>query len=158
MEQDPERSRGLFKFLAVFVVIVFLATFLVHISFSPKAGWRSAELQTAVTRFSENLMRARVEWMRQGEPATVVLALTDRENTSLNVQVPVNMSRAGWPEASQPGVNGCIELWSLLAAAEQLQRELNAEYEAEQAKCRFFYAGKEVFYYYPARGQVEKLY
>lgn len=158
MEQEPERSRDLFKFLAVFMMIVFLATFLVHISFSPKAGWRSAELQTAVTRFSENLMRARVEWMRQGEPATVLLTLTDRDNTSHNVQVPVNMSRTGWPQPTQQGVNGCTELWRTLAAAEQLQRELSAEYESKQGKCRFFYAGTEVFHLYPARGQVEKLY
>lgn len=145
-------------FLAAFVVMVLLATVLVRIAFSPKAAWRNAELQTAMTRFSENLMRARVEWMRQGEPEVLLLPLTDRDGSNNTVQVPIAMSREGWPQAAQQGVQGCTELWSILAAGEQLKRELSAQYDAAQDMCRFYYAGTEVFHFYPARGQVEKLY
>ena len=144
-------------FLVAFAVVVLLATVLVRIAFSPSAAWRNAELQAAMSRFSENLMRARVEWMRQGEPSTMLLPLTDRADTGRTVQVRVSMNHAGWPQASQPGKSGCSELWRILAAGEQLQRELTANFDALHNKCRFFYNGKEVFYFYPERGQVEKL-
>lgn len=151
--------------LVTLVLVALFGSWFLHSIFSDQAGWRDAEFDTAVSRFDYNIMLARVEWMRKGQPTDVFLSLTegdqeDNPNEEINGTIRVLMSRTGWPMARSQGVNGCFELWHLLGHREKLNQELTVQFESveQRALCRFYYDGKESFQFYPESGQVKKLY
>jgi len=151
--------------LATLVLVALFGSWILRSMFSEQAGWRDAEFETAVSRFDYNIMLARVDWMRKGQPTDVFLSLTegdqeDKPNEVMNGTIRVLMSRTGWPMARSQGVNGCLELWHLLGHRNNLNQELTVQYEnaGQRELCRFYYHGEESFLFYPESGQVTKLY
>lgn len=164
-KNDEAKSKRFYITLIALLLVALFGSLFVRAMFSPNANWRDVEFDTALSRFDYNIMLARVEWMRQGQPSDVYLSLGERDSTgkpSIASQgtVRVLMSRTGWPMARSKGVSACIELWHLLGQADQLKRELKVEYEpvGQAPHCKFYYDGKESFYYYLNSGKVEKLY
>lgn len=164
-EGDSARSKRLYITMIALLCVAMFGTWLVRMVFSPAAGWRTAELETAVKTFSTNIMQARAEWMRKGQPANVFLSfaeLSQAGDTELRPegQVRILMSRSGWPVARAHGKEGCLELWHLLGHAETSERELQVVYHASEKTpfCTFYARHKAVFNFYPAAGQVKKLF
>ncbi len=162
---DEGRTKRLYITLTAFVLVALFAGWLIRAIFSSHAGWRDVEFETALNRFDYNIMLARVEWMRQGEPTDVFLSLAEwdkdgKPGLEAEGKVRVLMSRTGWPLARSEGMAGCLELWHLLGHVGDLRRELKVTYEitAESQLCRFFYGGKEAFHFSPSSGKVEILF
>lgn len=164
-KNNEAKTKRFYITLLAFLLVALFASWFIRAMFSPNASWRDVEFDTALSRFDYNIMLARVEWMRQGQPSDVYLSLAEWDangNASIeaNGTVRVLMSRTGWPMARSKGVNGCVELWHLLGQAGQLKRELKVEYDAtgQAPLCKFYYGGIEGFHYYPNSGKVDKLY
>lgn len=165
MESNNARGKRFYITITALVLVALFGGWFVHVLFNPNAGWRDVEFETTVNRFSSNIMQARVEWMRRGQPTDVFLSLAKlnpegEAKVAAKGRLRVLMSREGWPKARATGAAGCIELWALLGSPRQLQREITVSYEGSglRPRCRFFYAGKEAFQLYPDSGQVEKMY
>lgn len=162
---DEAKTRRFYITLVALLLVVLFGSWFARAMFSPNANWRDVEFETALNRFDYNIMLARVEWMRQGQPSDVYLSLAEWDangNASIEATgtVRVLMSRTGWPMARSKGVESCLELWHLLGQTGQLKRDLTVTYEPEgqTPRCRFYYGGKESFQFYPNSGKVEKLY
>lgn len=165
MESNNARGKRFYITITALVLVALFGGWFVHVLFNPNAGWRDVEFETTVNRFSSNIMQARVEWMRRGQPTDVFLSLAElnpeaEKQIVAKGRLRVLMSREGWPKARATGAAGCLELWALLGNPRQLRRDITVTYESSRLhpRCRFFYAEKEAFQFYPDSGQVEKMY
>ncbi|WP_113907023.1 hypothetical protein [Aliidiomarina celeris] len=163
-EQAPPAQRRLIITLVAVTLVFLFASWFAWFMFRPEASWKNAEFEATVNRFQYNVMLARAEWIRQGQPAEVRLSLAE-----LNAQnepvirssgiARVPMSREGWPLARGKGEAGCLELWHLLGRPELNQGVVNSQvkvkFEVEQ--CHFYFLKRLRFVFSPENGRVEQI-
>ncbi|EGN74902.1 hypothetical protein A28LD_1919 [Idiomarina sp. A28L] len=116
-------------------------------------GWRDAEFDAAASRFQTHVMLAHVEWIRQSQPADVVLEVRGDTYTI------VPMGKNGWPVGENGETTGnelCRSVWELLAEPGDMRKDLRTEWavEGNRGFCKFYYDNILRFRYQPSNGQI----
>lgn len=160
---SSERSvqRGMLIGIISCVLVVIFVGYFLRIIFSDESEWKVAEFEQATKTFEENIMLARVEWMRSGRPAEIELLYAEwnqmgRPEDPISGSVRVLMSRDGWPLAGSSGAEGCSELWYLLARTDAMDESMDISYhqQVRTEYCEFYFLDKLRFTFYPANGRV----
>ncbi len=164
LDKENDDSKGIFRFLVGFLVIVGLAGYSVQYLYKISDNIDVTRYESAIAEYRDNVNQIHIHWMWNGRPSQINLADANNE-----VKRSFLVNNSGWPmtEKMRRAEPGCRVLWDELQASVDLETESvliqtgeeQGPFEgtyAERGVCQYYVADVPLFYYHLTHGVVNK--